>query len=86
MGIAQLARALGCGPRGHRFEPDYPPHLSQSLLILRFFYNIMGSRQAARHSTLTAVFVGPNPASPAKKISFGFPEEIFFEVRSKSEE
>ena len=26
VGIAQLVRVPGCGPGGHRFEPDYPPH------------------------------------------------------------
>ena len=24
--IAQLVRVPGCGPGGHGFEPDYPPH------------------------------------------------------------
>ena len=39
VGIAQLARVPGCGPGGHRFKPDYPPHLKpQSQEILRFFY------------------------------------------------
>lgn len=26
VGIAQMVRALDCGPRGRRFESDYPPH------------------------------------------------------------
>ena len=26
-GVAQLVRALGCGSRGHRFDPGRPPHL-----------------------------------------------------------
>ena len=26
-GIAQLVRALGCGPKGRRFDSGYSPHL-----------------------------------------------------------
>ena len=37
-----------------------------------FFYLlfaiIMGSRQAVRHSTLTAAFAGPNPATPVLRV------------------
>ena len=71
VGIAQLVRAPGCGPGGHRFESDYPPHLriAKSSDFAIFFNRILGSRQAVRHSTLTAASVGSNPASPAKNKS-----------------
>ena len=26
VGVAQSVRALDCGSRGRRFDPDYPPH------------------------------------------------------------
>lgn len=26
VGVAQLVRALGCGPGGRGFEPRHPPH------------------------------------------------------------
>ena len=41
VGIAQLVRALDCGSRGRRFEPDYPPELKydKSLSVMGgFFY------------------------------------------------
>ena len=53
VGIAQLARAPDCGSGGQGFNSLYPPQ------------EILGCRQAVRHSTLTAAFVGSNPASPA---------------------
>ena len=56
--VAQLVRVPGCGPGGRRFDPDHPPHF--------FYMLILGCRQAVRHSTLTAAFVGSNPATPAK--------------------
>ena len=37
VGIAQLARVPGCGPGGHRFDPDYPPHLIARSKDLAFF-------------------------------------------------
>ena len=27
VGLAQLVRASGCGPEGHRFDPDNSPHI-----------------------------------------------------------
>ena len=53
VGIAQLVSAPDCGSGGQGFESLYPPS------------NLMGYRQAVRHSTLTAAFAGSNPASPA---------------------
>ena len=55
VGIAQLVSAPDCGSGGRGFESPYPP------LVFRI---IMGYRQAVRHSTLTAAFVGSNPTSP----------------------
>ena len=52
VGIAQLVSAPDCGSGGQGFESLYPPS------------NLMGYRQAVRHSTLTAALVGSNPTSP----------------------
>ncbi|MDF2478948.1 MAG: hypothetical protein K0S24_4431, partial [Sphingobacterium sp.] len=39
VGIAQLVRALDCGSRGRRFEPDYLPEKGKSKQIgLPFFH------------------------------------------------
>ena len=65
VGIAQLVSAPDCGSGGPGFESLYPP----SLFVTKFSVVstiIMGYRQAVRHSTLTAVFAGSNPASPVK--------------------
>lgn len=32
--VAQLVRALGCGPRGRRFDPGHSPHIFSLLLPL----------------------------------------------------
>ena len=53
VGIAQLVSAPDCGSGGRGFESLYPPSTV-----------MMGYRQAVRHSTLTAAFVGSNPTSP----------------------
>ena len=81
VGIAQLVRAPGCGPGGRRFESVYPPHLNNSrksqVDLLFLYLKIMRSRQAVRHSTLTAAFVGSNPASSAKRKSVHNSGRIF---------
>ena len=56
VGIAQLVSAPDCGSGGQGFESLYPPS------------NLMGYRQAVRHSTLTAALVGSNPTSPARAV------------------
>ena len=84
VGIAQLVRAPGCGPGGRRFESVYPPHLKsrKSLGWFAFFISEirLRSRQAVRHSTLTAAFVGSNPASSANNFLF-FGTGIFYQSR-----
>ena len=59
VGIAQLVSAPDCGSGGQGFESLYPPS------------NLMGYRQAVRHSTLTAALVGSNPTSPVKVYNYG---------------
>ncbi|MDF2516519.1 MAG: hypothetical protein K0R59_1815, partial [Sphingobacterium sp.] len=36
VGIAQLVRALDCGSRGRRFEPDYLPKKADHKMICLF--------------------------------------------------
>ena len=61
VGIAQLVRVPGCGPGGRGFEPHYSPQFL-------FLAGTLGCSQAVRHQTLTLVFVGSNPATPAKAV------------------
>ena len=63
--IAQLVSAPDCGSGGPGFESLYPPSFAKAKATVVSTI-IMGYRQAVRHSTLTAVFAGSNPASPVK--------------------
>ena len=58
VGIAQLVRAPGCGPGGHRFDSDYPPHIEYGKRRNAFFSysDLLGCRQVVRHQTLTLAF------------------------------
>lgn len=42
VGIAQLVRALDCGSRGRRFDPDYPPYFFFPFYFNKF-HNISNS-------------------------------------------
>ena len=66
--IAQLVSAPDCGSGGPGFESLYPPSFAVMAKAMDVS-SIMGYRQAVRHSTLTAVFAGSNPASPVEAVS-----------------
>ena len=79
--LAQLDRVFGYEPKGQGFESLQARHVVDiAQLAERRIVdpNVVGSspiihptrvakgcRQVARHQTLTLVFVGPNPATPA---------------------
>ena len=54
VGVAQQARAPGCGPGGRGFKSHPSPH---SFTV--------GRRQAVRHGTLAPAREGSNPSAPA---------------------
>ena len=66
--LAQLVSAPDCGSGDQGFESLIPPWYSKPA------YATQGYRQGVRHSTLTAVFAGSNPASPA---SCSYHSEIY---------
>jgi hypothetical protein len=37
VGVAQLVRALGCGPGGHGFETHHSPHFASRLFEMSVF-------------------------------------------------
>lgn len=54
VGVAQKARASGCGPEGRGFKSHHPPHCFT-----------VGRRQAVRLGTLAPACEGSNPSAPA---------------------
>ena len=72
--VAQLVRALDCGPRGRGFETHLPPHLKKD----EKKNYILGCSQAVRHQTLTLTCASSNLASPTIRNNFQSFESCFF--------
>ena len=72
--ISAAAKSLGvkCFVENIRLLSSQSPFCDSYNLVDILQYGvppfIMGCRQVVRHSTLTAVFAGSNPATPAKKL------------------
>ena len=70
VGIAQLVRAPGCGPGGHRFESDYPPHLffkTASFKLAFILITPFGVQPSGKATDFDSVIAGSIPAIPAKR-------------------
>ena len=55
VGLAQLVRAPGCGPGGHRFDPDISPHYVSNIGYVRCFLFFKISKLSS-HNVMKIIF------------------------------